>query len=121
MKKLLLQTMACFVVLSTGVIRAQTVKALNPFPSFGPSGNGRIEPGSTDPLLEGGASDNQRGLAVDPVSGNLVFVDTHSGANGSSAVQGNIFILDGNTGATIATLNTNGMSGGNYADVGALV
>jgi hypothetical protein len=112
----LILTAFCF---STG--RAQTIPTLNPLVTFGTAGTGRIEPPSVDPLLDGGGSNNQRGLSADPVTGKLVLVDTHTGGNGGSVIQGNIFVLDGTTGATISTLNTNGMGGGNYADSAAAI
>src|SRR5690349_20942011 len=97
---------------------AQTVSVLTPLPAFGFNNNGSIRP-ADQPWIDIG--NNQRGMAYDKTTGNLVFVDTHSGAGGSAAVQGNIFILDGTNGAVISTLNTNGIQGGNYADAGALV
>jgi hypothetical protein len=92
---------------------AQTARVLNPLTTFGPNSDGRINSGSSNPLLE--ASSNQRGMAVDPVSGNIVLVDAQSGTGGSTDIRGNIFILGGNDGLTITTLNTNGMGGGTYA------
>jgi hypothetical protein len=64
-----------------------------------------------------------RGLTYDPISGNVIFVDTHEGSGGT--VGGNgvispysaIYILDANSGQIIAALNTNGMVGGAYTHV----
>ncbi len=66
---------------------------------------------------------NMRGLTWDPVSGNLIFCDTHEGSGGT--VSGNgvispyaaIYILDPTSGAIIAALNTNGIVGGQYTHV----
>ena len=72
---------------------------------------------------------NMRGLAYDPVSGNLVFVDTHTGSGGQGNVtittptstnvtsgpiptNAAIYILDSNTGTIKGVLNTNGIFGG---------
>jgi hypothetical protein len=101
---------------------AQTVKTLNPLTTFGPSLNGRIEPPVTDtnyPPMDTGS--NQRGMAIDPVTGNMVLVDTHTGGGGGAGVQGNIFIVDGTYGTNLAKLNINGIAGGNYADASVVV
>jgi hypothetical protein len=62
---------------------------------------------------------NMRGLTHDPTSGNLIFCDTHSGSGGSvtNFPWSAIYILDANTGAIIAALNTNGITGGSYTFV----
>src|SRR6266705_651002 len=66
---------------------------------------------------------DMRGLAWDAVSGNLIFVDTHLGSGGTPGGNGvispymGIYVLDGNTGAIIGGLNTNGISGGTYTPV----
>ena len=100
---------------------AATVKMLSPLTSFGPSFDGSIQPGSFAPYPEIDSNNNQRGIAYDPVSGNLVLVDTHSGAGGTNVVEGGIYIVDGTYGTNISSLNTNGMAGGNYADAGVVV
>lgn len=106
-------------------LSAQTIKTLSPLTSFGGNGDGSIRPG--DQIWMDTAS-NQRGLAADPVTGNLILVDTHSGGAGNANVQGSIFVLDGTTGTNIwdinnssLVLNTNGISGGAYADAPAAV
>jgi hypothetical protein len=66
---------------------------------------------------------NMRGVTWDPVTHNLIFCDTHEGSAGT--VTGNgiispyaaIYILDGTSGAIIAALNTNGITGGQYTHV----
>ncbi|EEF60399.1 immunoglobulin domain-containing protein [Pedosphaera parvula] len=97
---------------------AQTNPGLNPLTSFGVRFDGSIQPLDV-PWIDIG--NNQRGMAYDPVTGYLVFVDTHSGAGGSSNVLGNIYILDGINGTIVTNLNTNGIVGGAYADAGSLV
>ena len=66
---------------------------------------------------------NMRGLTYDPVSGSLVYVDTHSGSGGSITLMPNagVYILDSTNGTVITTLNTNGIVGGAYTHVGAAV
>lgn len=102
---------------------AQTVKMLSPLTTFGGNGDGSIRPGDQIWMDTGS---NQRGLACDPLTGNLILVDTHSGGGGSAAVQGSIFVLDGTTGTNLwdinnasLVLNTNGINGGAYADAPA--
>ena len=50
-----------------------------------------------------------RGLAVDPVSGNVLLVDTHTGQNGSQTNVANsgIYILDPDSGNIMSSLTTN--------------
>lgn len=55
-----------------------------------------LAPGSRPYLTNDGT---QRGIAYNPISGNLLVVSGASGSNG-------IYVLDGNTGAFIRTLNT---------------
>jgi hypothetical protein len=125
---------------------AQTTYTLNPLTSFGGRGDGSIQPGDsigTSPVtghtiqisapftagvaygvqpgdLNGATNGfNMRGIAYDPVSGNLIFVDTHAGQGGSATMVPNaaIYVLDPNSGQIIAALNTNGMAGGSYTHV----
>jgi hypothetical protein len=62
---------------------------------------------------------NMRGMTWDPISGNLIFVDTHTGSSGSANLSpyAAIYILDGTSGAIKAALNTNGIVGGSYTHV----
>lgn len=106
--------LVCLLLLSCRAASAQTVKALGALESFGSSGTGRIDPPSSDPLLD--SLSNQRGMAIDPVTGHMVLVDSHSGGGGSSTLMGSIFVIDGLNGTNLATLNTTGIGGGNYAD-----
>src|SRR5436189_1680310 len=107
---------------------------LSPLTSFGTHSDGSIQPNDPNPSNLGAAAlfdinFNQRGMAVDPLTTNVVIVDTHSGSGGSSFIQGGIYVLDGTTGANLfdntlfqnVVLSTNGMNGGNYADSAAIV
>ena len=104
----------------------QNITTLDPLTSFGLHSDGSIQPNDTTWV---DTSFNQRGMAVDPVTGNLVYVDTRSGSGGSTNVQGAIYILDGTYGTNLLdatglnpfTLATNGIQGGNYADAAAAV
>ncbi|HZV35859.1 MAG TPA: hypothetical protein VFB72_14885, partial [Verrucomicrobiae bacterium] len=128
------------------IANAQTTFTLDPLSSFGSRGDGSIQPGDTigtnpqsgntinisAPTANGltygvqpgdlaGATNgyNMRGIAYDPVSGNLVFVDTHEGQGGSATMVPNaaIYILDPNSGQIIGALNTNGIVGGSYTHI----
>lgn len=105
------------------VCPAQEVKTLAPLTTFGIHGDGSLRPGD-QPWIE--TIFNQRGIAYDPVTDRVVYVDTRSGTAGSAAVQGAIYVLNGTTGTNLLdetsanfVLNTNGISGGSYADAGA--
>ena len=78
--------------------------------------NGWLAPGSIAYL---GTANNERGLAYNPVTNNLVLV---SRANVSGTAN-NIVILNGTTGSLLKTMNPTGISGGtfsiNMAGVGA--
>lgn len=96
------------------VVDAQINFTLNPLASFGGNSDGSIRPGEQffDTLF------NQRGMAYDPASQNLVLVDTHTGSGGNGGNLTNesaIYILDGTTGGNLGTLSTNGIGGGAYA------
>lgn len=121
MKKLLCRIVPCAVALFVASISyAQTVKMLSPLTTFGALSDGSIQPPNIDPVLSTGS--NERGLACDPTSGNLVFVVAGGGAGGTTN-PGNIYIVDGTYGTNITTLNTNGMigTGQTYADFAAAV
>jgi hypothetical protein len=130
-------------------LQAQTTWTLNPLTSFGTRGDGSIQPGDsigTSPVTgynvlvsapgitnawfpgetaydqrPTGSTNgfNMRGLTYDPVSGNLIFCDTHEGSGGSSTnfPWSAIYILNANTGTIIGALNTNGITGGSYTFV----
>jgi hypothetical protein len=78
--------------------------------------NGWLAPGSTSYL---GTGNNERGLAYNPVTKNLVLV-SRATVLGSST---NVVILNGTTGAQVKLMNTTGVSAGtfvvNMAGVGA--
>src|SRR5438874_13163407 len=105
------------------IANAQNHYTLNSRTSFGGNGAGSVPPGDSIGLLTFDTGFNQRGIACYPLTTNLVIVDTHSGSGGSSVVTGNVYVVDGlfGTTATPSTLATNGISGGNYADVGAVI
>jgi hypothetical protein len=64
---------------------------------------------------------NMRGLTYDPVSGNVILVDTHSGTSGSNSLSpfSGIYVLDPNSGLIKAGLSTNGIAVGSYVMVPA--
>src|SRR5438046_2099781 len=91
-------------------LQAQTTFTLNPLSTFGNGASGTNIPGNIQPGESVGTSPingnnvivsaqgigvqpgdappstngfNMRGLSFDPISGNLVFVDTHGGSGGS--------------------------------------
>ena len=122
------------------VAGAQTTFTLNGLSTFGSRGDGSVQPGDSigiSPLtgnniqisaqgvagvsgafgvqpgdLPGATNGfNMRGITYDPISGNVIFVDTHDGSGGSSTMFPNaaIYILDPNSGQILSQLNTNGM------------
>jgi hypothetical protein len=125
------------VLLSVGVFaqmgKSQTIYQLTPLADFGTHSDGSIRPGDNPPSNVGSQAlfdtgFNERGMAYDPASNNIVIVDTHSGSGGSTDVRGGIYVLEGNFGtnridefASTFVLNTNGINGGSYADVGVVV
>ncbi len=140
MKKILFLSVYLLLAWSMITANAQTTFTLNPLYSFGSRGDGSIQPGDsigTSPTTgnnvqisaQGGFGIqpgdsiaapistngfNMRGLSYDPISGNLVFVDTHTGSGGSTTTPTNaaIYILDRDSGNIIGALNTNGIVGG---------
>ncbi|HZO83679.1 MAG TPA: immunoglobulin domain-containing protein [Verrucomicrobiae bacterium] len=84
---------------------------LDPLPFFGPNIDGSIRPGEKPYVTTGNA---QRGLAYNPQSGYLVFIDRVTGSGGST-FSGSIYILHWNSGDAISTLTPNGIEGGNFA------
>jgi hypothetical protein len=97
---------------------AQTHAFLNPLFPFGPHGDGSLRPGDQAYVTTGSF---QRGLAHNPATGNLIFIDRQAGGSGSAGITGFIYVLNGVTGEAIATLSTNGMEGGNFADFAVAV
>ncbi len=92
---------------------AQVMKTLTPITTFGPHGDGSYQPGDASFIT---SASSQRGIAYNPVTGHIIFVDREIGGAVSASVTGNIYVLDGTTGTVLGTLNTNGISGGDYAD-----
>jgi hypothetical protein len=93
-----------FVVALSAAIAAQVAVAqssITPLTTFGT--NGWLMPGSSAYL---GSGHFERGLAYNPVTGNLVLV-SRAGGN-------HVRVLDGTTGADLGGLLTTGMSGGTY-------
>lgn len=64
---------------------------------------------AVDPVSSVNAGNLERGMAYNPVTGNLLVV-SRNGAGG-----GSIRILNGTTGADIGSLNQTGVGGGNFA------
>src|SRR6476620_10141439 len=96
----------------TPVVQAQTYHSLQAKAGFGPSANGQLLADGSVPFLTTGTV--QRGMARNPVTGNLILVDR--GVAGQTAtVSGNIYVLDGASGAVLSTLSTNGIAGGSFA------
>ncbi len=146
MKKLLLPLLSSVICLGTvWIAGAQNTFTLDPLSSFGGRGDGSIQPGDSigfspttgnnvtisgpggfgiqpgdsvaAPISTNGF--NMRGLTYDPTSGNLIFVDTHSGSGGSAAVATNsgIYILNADSGQIIGALNQAGIVSGSFVDV----
>src|SRR5438552_1941689 len=92
---------------------------LNPLTGFGANGDGSIRPGDSVGALTFDTGFNQRGLACDPITGNLVLVDANSGSGGGPSGSNGVYVITGDLGlsASPATLLTNGMVGGSYVDV----
>jgi hypothetical protein len=144
MKKKLFLSLCAVLTLFMFTAVAQTTFTLNPLNTFGSRGDGSVQPGDsigTSPqsgnevqisaqTVNGVTYGNQpgdstaapnstngfnmRGLSYDPVSGNLVFVDTHTGSGGATFTPPNaaIYILDSSSGNIIGALNTNGITSG---------
>ena len=121
-----LRTVVFLTCLGVSLCYSQNNYTLSPYATFGPNGDGSVKPGDL-PYVEaqdvptGSTGFHQRGLAYDPVSGNLVYVDTHSGSGGSATIISNIFILNGSNGNIVTNLNLTGMSGGAYVAAPAAV
>ena len=90
-------------MIAAGPASAATLSAISTFGS-----NGWLAPGSIAYL---GTGNNERGLAYNPATKNLVLV---SRANVSGTAN-NIVILNGTTGSVIKTMNPSGISGGTFA------
>lgn len=72
----------------------------------------RVQAGSIYDLVTSG--NNNRGIAISPVSGNILYSSTAGGSN-------HVSVLDGRTGAYLHSLDANGISGGTLTLVGVRV
>ncbi len=99
-------SLAAFAIISTSVVAGP----LEPLAGFGT--NGWLAPGDIPQLT---TDNNQRGLGVNPVTGNLV-LPSRSGTLGNNA-----YVLSGTTGAVNGTLTppTGGYAGGFFVINGA--
>ena len=98
--------LACCVVAFSPLAAIGQSPSLSPLTSFG--SNGWLAPGANAYL---GTAGNERGLAYNPATKNVVLV---SRAN-VSGTSNNVVILDGLTGALIKTMNPSGISGGTFS------
>ena len=118
MKMLLRSFLLSLVIFGvSSLASAQNNFTLTPLTTFGGYGDGSIYPDDTAYVTFqfNTNSYQQRGMACDPTTGNLVIVDPHSGQAGSTNMLGSIYVVDGNTGAQLGTLSTNTITGGNLA------
>ena len=116
MKKLLLSVSSALVVIAGSITnsQAQTTYSLSPLTTFGTRGDGTIQTGDTTNVTTGNF---QRGYSYDPLHSTVVLIDHQAGGNGTNAITGFIQVYDALTGAYTNSLNTNGMSGGDFADM----
>ena len=113
MKKLLTLTL-----ISLGLLaQAATVNMLSPLTTFGPGGDGSIQPPASyppyPPVTIGTATTGfQRGYAYDTTTGMTVLVDPNVGNAGNSGYfQGGIYVIDGTSGNVVSTLAPDGIYG----------
>ena len=97
-----LSTLLPLTVAAAMAAHASAQVSLTPVAGFG--SNGWLAPGSIPNLA---TANNERGLAYNPVTGNLVLV-SRTGGN-------NVRILNGATGADLGGLNLTGITGGTFA------
>lgn len=97
------QHMSKFTQISfTGLLAASSVASLAQVTSLQPMWS--LNPGDRSYL---GTANNERGLAYNPASGNLLMVSRSGGTS--------VNVLDSQTGAHLRTLNTTGITGGTFA------
>jgi hypothetical protein len=101
-----------FIICFSPFLSAQNIYQLSPLAGFGSHSDGSLRPG--DNHLD--STYDQRGMSFDPVSTNLVLVDTHTGQGASDHGVGHIYILNALTGNNLDDgsggdfiLNTNGI------------
>src|SRR5882757_6873702 len=106
MKKLFISALLILIAFGLGcIVQAQNIYQLQPLPGFGSHGDGSLRPNDiravnlsgSQPLFDNGS--NERGMAYDATQTNIVIVDTHTGASSSDHGVGQIYVLDGQTGA----------------------
>ncbi len=121
MKTILRLSLLVFLIATfVSITKGQNNYTLNALGTFGFNGDGSVRPG--DPAYNLDANFNQRGLWCDPLSTNLVLVDTHSGSGGGGSVTGNVYVVNWvNGSSTVGLLSTNGIVQGNYADTGVAI
>lgn len=92
----------------TVISSSAQVTVMQPLSTFGTNSDGSMRPGDV-PFLTA-SSQLQRGLAYNPTTGHLLVVDRST----NSSVNNDVYVLDGNTGELIRTLDNGGiLSGGN--------
>ena len=88
-------------------LKAQVV-AMQPLTTFGPNGDGSLRAGDVSFLIS--TNEFERGMAYNPTTGHLLVVDRSA----NSSLNSDVHVLDGQTGADLGILDTNGiLSGGN--------
>jgi hypothetical protein len=99
-------TIAASLLIATALLHVTDARAqgavMSPLTTFGT--NGWLAPGAIPQL---GTANNERGLAFNPVTGNLVLVSRTGGTN--------VRVLSGTTGADLGGLNVTGITGGTFA------
>lgn len=97
----LLRALPSALVTLLAVNSALSQSTLTPLATFGT--NGWIAPGASAFVTTG---NTERGLAYNPITGNLVLVSRAGGTN--------LRVLDGQTGADLGALNSTGITGGTF-------
>ncbi|MDZ4656110.1 MAG: DUF4623 domain-containing protein [Bythopirellula sp.] len=100
--KIALKRLLCLVALlaATSATHAATMTALSTF-----GGDGRLAPGE-HPKLPSPVDNNQRGIAYNPATGNLLMVSRTGGVF--------VEVFDGKTGADLGNLDVTGITGGTF-------
>src|SRR5690349_20913001 len=102
MKKTLIIILWIALALSFTAQAQPTTRVLTPLNTFG-RGDGTLRVGDASYIT---LNSCQRGMAYNPATGNLIFIDRETG-NGTNIITGKIYILDPLTGSSLGTLNTN--------------
>lgn len=110
--KNLLQVLLIAVSLNLFSSAAQAVVVMQPLATFGTNGDGTVRPG--DLFFLSSSNQWQRGMAYNPTTGHLLVVDRST--NTLTSGNGDVYILDGNTGAHLGKLDISAIfDGGNPA------